>query len=491
VTNDRIQIRGYDIHLIDLQTRLPFKYGIATMTEVPQAFVRLRVDVNGKVSTGIAADLLPPKWFTKDPSKPLDAEVNDMLRVIQHACATAIGMRGQTAFALWRELYAAQLAWGVAEQVPPLLANFGVSLVERALIEAVCRAAGQPFFQMLRSSRLGVRLDELHGSLQGLAPADFLSAAPLDQVIIRHTVGMADPLTEQEITPGDQLDDHLPQSLEAGIDAYGLRHFKIKISGNRDHDRERLIRIAEVIQKKRAEFAFSLDGNEQFKALADFRGHWQFISAHQPLKEFFEHLLFVEQPLHRDVALGPEVEAGFRAWPDRPPIIIDESDATLESLPAALRLGYAGTSHKNCKGVFKGIANRCLLLQAGQRNALRRTSGGPAGFPLVMSGEDLCNIGPVALLQDLTVLAALGIESVERNGHHYMAGLSQFPDEVQQQMLAAHPDLYRKSAAGWPTLRIDRGQIAVGSVNRQPFGVGFTANVEAFVPSAQWLSSRT
>jgi hypothetical protein len=34
---------------------------------------------------------------------------------------------------------------------------------------------------------------------------------------------------------------------------------------------------------------------------------------------------------------------------------------------------------------------------------------------LMMSGEDLCNTGPIALLQDLAVMAALGIESVERN----------------------------------------------------------------------------
>jgi hypothetical protein len=90
-------------------------------------------------------------------------------------------------------------------------------------------------------------------------------------------------------------------------------------------------------------------------------------------------------------------------------LIIDESDAELDSLPRALALGYHGTSHKNCKGVFKGIANACLL------EALRRQSGGDR---LVMSGEDLANIGPVALLQDLAVVATLGVSSVERNGHH-------------------------------------------------------------------------
>ena len=63
-----------------------------------------------------------------------------------------------------------------------------------------------------------------------------------------------------------------------------------------------------------------------------------------------------------------------------------------------------------------------------------------------MSGEDLANIGPVALLQDLAVVASLGVRSVERNGHHYFAGLSAFPRAVQQQILTHHGDLYERTA---------------------------------------------
>jgi hypothetical protein len=62
-----IRILAGDIHLIDLKTRLPFKYGIATMTQAPQAFVRLHVEVEGRTAQGVSADLLPPRWFTKNP----------------------------------------------------------------------------------------------------------------------------------------------------------------------------------------------------------------------------------------------------------------------------------------------------------------------------------------------------------------------------------------------------------------------------------------
>jgi cyclopropane fatty-acyl-phospholipid synthase-like methyltransferase len=58
-----------------------------------------------------------------------------------------------------------------------------------------------------------------------------------------------------------------------------------------------------------------------------------------------------------------------------------------------------------------------------------------------MSGEDLCNVGPVALLQDLVVQAALGVTSVERNGHHYFKGLSAWPAAVQAHVLKEHGDV--------------------------------------------------
>lgn len=473
-----LHIREGDIHLLDIRTRMPFKYGIATMTSTPHAFVRLRVEVDGTLATGIAADHLPPKWFTKDPARGLDDEVDEMLRVIAHAVATATGQRGPSAVAVWRLLYDAQATWGQAEGLPPLLAHFGTSLVERALLDAVCRSLGQPFAQLVRGPELGLWQADGRGALPGMASVDLLPAQPLRRVLARHTVGMADPLFEADITTEERLADGLPQSLEACIEAYGLRHFKIKVSGDLPRDRERLRRVAEVLARHApADFRFSLDGNEQFHAPEVFRDFWESLTRESGLQAFFAHLLFVEQPFHRQVALDPAAMAGFLAWTDRPATIIDESDGELESLEQALRLGYAGTSHKNCKGVFKGVANACRIA------GLRRE------FPdrlWLLSGEDLANIGPVALLQDLAVAAVLGVASIERNGHHYFTGLSMFPRRVQEQMLSAHGDLYRPSRDGWPTLRIADGALDLHSVLAAPFGVAPLIDVEPYTPHAAW-----
>jgi hypothetical protein len=77
-------------------------------------------------------------------------------------------------------------------------------------------------------------------------------------------------------------------------------------------------------------------------------------------------------------------------------------------------------------------------------------------------------------------MAALGIESVERNGHHYHAGLSQFPEPVQRSVLRLHGDLYQSSPAGWPTLRVEEGRLNLDSINKSPFGVGFELDCGLF-----------
>jgi hypothetical protein len=350
--------------------------------------------------------------------------------------------------------------------------------VERALIEAACRHEQLPFAAVLRDNRLGIQLGEIHRSLRGTKTRDWLPAQPLGNITARHTVGLADPLRESELTDDTRVNDGLPQSLEECIQVYGLRHFKLKASGNFQKDVPRLRDIAGVLRERCGEtFAVTLDGNEAFDDPMNFRLWWEALRMNPDVAWMFARLLLVEQPFHRDFALQDAVGAMFASWPTCPPMIIDESDGELDSLPRALELGYRGTSHKNCKGIFKGIANRCLLNQRAQLEPGRRW---------IMSGEDLCGVGPVAVMQDLAVQAALGNESVERNGHHYVAGLSAFPAEIQETMLFAHPDIYVPAAKGWPTLRVRGGEVAVTSINRAPFGVEPKLSVEALPTLLEW-----
>jgi len=465
-----IKIRRIELRRAALKTRMPFRYGIAVFTAAPHAFIIVEAEIDGLVQRGITADHLPLKWLTKDPDRDPADEINDMVDVIHHAAGLARGLSAPTVFDFWEQLYRGQAKWGAAAGYPPLLYHFGTALMERALIDAFCRRHGKPFHQLLHGNAFGMRLGGLFPELGASAPADWLPPQPLGSVICRHTVGLADALTDGEIPPADVLHDGLPQSLTACIHHYGLRQFKIKFTADRAASIPRLRRIVGILERETGgDYAASLDGNESFHHVQDFRDFWAEARAIPELGGLFQKLLFVEQPFHRQMALSAEVRDGMSAWPDRPLIIIDESDAEIESLPQAIACGYAGTSHKNCKGVFHGTANACLLAQ--------RRRAGARGF---MSGEDLTNIGPVALPQDLAVQAALGNESVERNGHHYFRGLSFWPESIQKEALADHGDLYRRSAQGWPTLAVERGRIQLASVNEAPFGIATIPSVESF-----------
>jgi hypothetical protein len=457
-----IRLLSAELHRLELRARMPFRYGIATMTDVPQVILRATFELDGTVHAGFAADLLPPKWFTKDPARGLSDEVEEMLLVIRTALRHAAGLRTPTVFAFWRELDTAQSAWGRTRTLPPLLTSFGTSFVERALLHALCRAHGTTLSRALRGNLAGAELAAVAPTLRGLAPADFLPAVPPAEVFARHTVGLSDPVTAADLAPGERVEDGLPQTLEEVIRGYGQRHFKIKVNGDLARDRDRLGRMARVLAVDcGGDFAFSLDGNESFRDVASFRDYFRALQSETALRDLWPRLLYVEQPWHRDVALSPAIGELARAWPDRPPVIIDESDAEPASLPAALALGYAGTSHKNCKGVLKSVVNAGLL-------ARRRAEG----LPTVLSGEDLANVGPISTLQDLAAQAALGVTSVERNGHHYFAGLAQFPASLREHSLRWHPDLYAADPArGWPRLILRDGRVALGTVNAAPFGV--------------------
>ncbi len=457
-----IRLVSARLHRLELRARMPFRYGIATMTDVPQVILDAEFELGSARHRGLAADLLPPKWFTKDPARGLADEIDEMLLVIRTALQHARDRRAPTAFAFWRELDAAQSAWGAARRLPPLLAGFGTSFVERALLHALCRAHGTTLSAALRGGLAGVEPGEVAPELRGAKPADFLPATPPTEVFARHTVGLSDPITAADLAPGERVDDGLPQTLEEVVRGYGQRHFKIKVNGDLARDRERLARMARVITAGTGgEFAFSLDGNESFRDVASFREYFRSLRGEPALATLWPRLLYVEQPWHRDVALSPAIGELARDWPERPPVIIDESDAATASLPAALALGYAGTSHKNCKGVMKSVINAGLL--AGRR---------AAGLAAVLSGEDLANVGPLSTLQDLAAQAALGVTSVERNGHHYFQGLAQFPAALQEHALRWHPDLYsRDENGGWPRLILRDGRLQLGSVNAAPFGV--------------------
>ena len=88
-----------------------------------------------------------------------------------------------------------------------------------------------------------------------------------------------------------------------------------------------------------------------------------------------------------------------------------------------------------------------------------------------MSAEDLTTQAGVALQQDLA-LASLIATHVERNGHHYVDGMTGAPHAEEDAFLAAHGDIYHRAPNGRVRVTIRDGAIALGSLDTPGLGVG-------------------
>jgi hypothetical protein len=68
--------------------RLPFRFGAATVTEAPQAFVRASIHAtDGRDAQGMTAELMIPKWFDKSPARSNADNIDALRRSLALAAA--------------------------------------------------------------------------------------------------------------------------------------------------------------------------------------------------------------------------------------------------------------------------------------------------------------------------------------------------------------------------------------------------------------------
>ena len=305
----------------------------------------------------------------------------------------------------------ASRAWGQARGTNDLLASNGAALMERALIDGLGIALGAALFALLQDNVLGLALERIHPEVEGLELAAVLPAAPVRSLYVRHTVGLVDPIRTAAIAPAERLNDGLPQSLEECIQRQGLRYFKIKIGGDPAAGLRALGGDRFALGRERRGVPHHARRQRTVRQRGRF--YWSCWSGLKRLwGRFYHRILYVEQPMDRALSLDPALKKELEVLAAKRPLLIDESDESLDSFRRALDLGYSGVSSKSCKGLVKALANSAL---AWQRTA--------AGRPCFVAAEDLTAVPVVSLHQDLVHVAALGIGHVERNGHHYVRGL--------------------------------------------------------------------
>jgi enolase-like protein len=444
----KFSIQGIEFYERDVKLRMPFRFGVVTLTEAPQAFVRARIRLeNGKEGEGGAAELLAPKWFDKDPALSNEQNFDQLRTSLALARDTYLASGENTAYGHSIDAYGPLIAIGAAQGLNSLVACYGPALIDRAVLDALCRALGLSFYDAIRKNTPGLTAPGWQADIQAFDMDEFLAGLkPRQTIAARHTVGLVDPITSSE----KKLNDGLPETLEEVIQRYGHRWFKLKVGGDIPADVERLSAIASVLDRMSEQYQATLDGNEQYADVEGILALWKKLQGEPRLKRLVSSIVFIEQPIKRSQALAGDISL----LAEEKPVIIDESDDSLEAFPRARRLGYTGVSSKTCKGIYKSLLNaaRCRLWNMEE-----------ASNRYFMSGEDLTIQAGLALQQDLALVAMLGLTHVERNGHHYVNGMAGLPQEEQQAFLRAHEDLYEHSH-GAVRVRIVNGDLQIRSL---------------------------
>lgn len=446
-----VEVRSVELFERPVTLRLPFKFGAVTLTATPQLFIRARVFCAGVEETGVAAELLAPKWFDKNPD--LSNEDNfEQLRTSMRLAARRYQEAGSfpSAFALHTAMEGGHFAACAALGLNGMIASYGTALMDRAVLDALCRAHSLSVFQAVRTNLPGIDTATTP-DLYGVDIDSHLKTLPAPQQIsIRHTVGMADAITEADVST--RIHDGLPESLEAVIAYYGQRYFKLKVGGDIGADIDRLSQIAKLLDASGLDYQISLDGNEQF-ADADAVVDWIAAVGDEPqLARLWASTLYLEQPIARANAL----EKPVYAIAAHKPVAVDESDSHIGIFPVARALGYRGMSTKSCKGFYKAILNAVRVrnwnAQSGQNDHF-------------MIAEDLTTMPGISVQQDFALAALTGATHVERNGHHYVDGFGGAPLAEQQRYASAHGDLYATGKNGRVRLKIENGSVSLASLS--------------------------
>jgi hypothetical protein len=435
----------------------PFRFGAVVVNAAPQAFIRVEIDVEGKgASVGASAEFLVPKWFDKRPHLAPEQTVSELRRSLLIARELYLAQSGfETAFALHARCIAAQVEACAKEDIPPLAAAYGPAEIDKAILDALLRAAGTNFFDGMIANIAGIDAG-LSPDLQAGDITQFLAGRTrLERVAIRHTVGLDDKV-EGEGGVADPKENT------------GARYFKLKLNGDPEADAARLIRIGGELATLAHDYRVSLDANEQYADLTALGALIDRLDRDAALKPIAAKLLYIEQPMPRDITRQSPL--GQLAGRD---FIIDEADDSYDAFPAARSLGYRGISSKSCKGIYKSVVN-----------ATRAAKWSGENEKYFVTAEDLTCQAGLAVQQDLALGALIGVTHAERNGHHYVDGFAETPAAEAEAFLAGHPDLYVRDGKSI-RLSIHDGDLLTGSLMSPGFATSVHPDWSTMSPLAQ------
>ncbi|WP_269542193.1 hypothetical protein [Cerasicoccus fimbriatus] len=363
---------------------------------------------------------------------------HDFVQAAEQAARMATEVRAGTVFSYWQQLRDALASWQKTNDKPAAAAAFGVAIIERALMDAFCRGTEKPFAACLRDNDFKIELGKVCRPLKGRHPSDLLMPV--------NTGSMPLQMLIAPDAPQAQLDEAV---------AKGYRNFSLGLTGQASTDLLRIISLAESLDRIEGRYAVSLEGNAAFTEARALRELWDGVKSTPELKKFSRSIVCIEQPFAVDDTLSNAALALFAEWPDRPAIIIDESDDEFGACARALEWGYAGTVFRAERGIIPGIIDACLLGARRDREPIGKWT---------MIGGPLSNGLPLAQLSEIAATAALGLGSCTVSPATFEPIAADVP--WREDIASAHTETFDSDLC----LQASGGGISLGEIFRAPFG---------------------
>ena len=102
----QIKVTGIDLQLQDCSTRIPFRFGVHTLTTAPMAVATISAETSdGTALVGYTSELLVPRWFEKNLDRSVEDDIQSLIDSISRAGDVLLdGTKASTFDHYWRML---------------------------------------------------------------------------------------------------------------------------------------------------------------------------------------------------------------------------------------------------------------------------------------------------------------------------------------------------------------------------------------------------
>jgi len=420
------------LHLLPVQTRLPYKFGAETMTQVTCARVCLRVtDRQGRQAEGWGEGPLNGQWAW--PGSLSYQERYEAMESFCHVLVKAYG--GFTATGHVMEVghaFLTQVLPSLLEQfnrgrgghpaMPYLAALVCCAPFDVALHDAYGMLHGVGTYDTYNAQWMSQDLSAMlqpasDGAVNfaGKFPQDYLRRPRLEVVPAWHSVGERDWLEETDVDGTPPADNH-PHLLRQWIRRDGLKCLKIKLCGqNSAWDYQRVVRIGQIGNSENVDWLCT-----DFNCTASDVGYVNEILDCLMVEHprIYGMILYVEQPFPYDLE---KHRMDVHSLAARKPLFMDESAHDWRLVQLGRSLGWTGVALKTCKTQTGALLSLCWAKAHG----------------MTLMVQDLSNPMLAHIPHVLLAAHAGTIMGLESNSMQY------YPEASRPEALV-HPGLYAR-----------------------------------------------